>query len=1059
MTSKDFEWEKIFFSMPEAVAVVDREFRFAWVNAAMEDLVGAPREKIIGHICHKLIHNTDHPIEGCLFERVKSSHRRESAEMEVPEKKKWLRVTVDPVFDGDGNLAGAIHYISDITAAKRLEEERDLDERRLGLLSRIGMLVLREPNIEAMLKEAMRDICGTLGLCRVAVRIFGEPEWVDEYCEPGFPPSDPDISVYRCIADLSLSSFGGNVVVNDIRAVTYNGVRREKTDRLRLGAFLGVPLRNGQDLGGYLYLCLERPHAWTTSEVAVAEAVARGITVAVHHSKVAGKQKEISSRLVSLMNNLPGVVYRGLRDWSLIFIGADVKRMTGYLPEELMMGSVSWRNLIHPDDFERVKQVFREAVRQRRKVLRVEYRVLHRDGIARWVADRRQLIYDEEGNFSYVDGLLLDVTERKEAEEKQREIERRFKVIADTAPDAIISADSRGRIVFVNPGGLNMFGYDGESLAGRELTLLIPERYRSAHEKGMARFLATGEPRVIGRTIELHGLRKDGTEFPLELSLATWNTGEGVFFTGIIRDITARKTAEEEIHATYSKLHSLVEASPVSITAVSKDGITTMWNPMAEKVFGWSREEAMGRFLPIIPEDKKEEFREFQGRTVREGGISGVETRRLRKDGTLVDVRLSTAPMRDSLGNIVGMVGILEDISGRKRMEQALHESEEQLRQSQKIEAVGRLAGGVAHDFNNLLTAIRGYSDLLLMKLEAGSNLRGEVEEIQKAGERASSLTRQLLAFSRKQVLQPKVLDLNAVVDNMNGMLRRLIGEDIDLVTGLRPALWSVKVDPGQIEQVIMNLAVNARDAMPRGGKVTIETDNVTLDDAYVKRHPFFKAGEYAILAISDTGEGMSDVVKKRLFEPFFTTKEKGKGTGLGLSTVYGIVKQSGGYIRVDSELGKGTAFKVYFPRVCMPADTKKDKRESKLQPGSECVLLVEDEDVVRSLIKTVLTEHGYTVLAAADGAEALKIGREYSGPIDLILTDVVMPNMGGRQAADSLAPHRPGIKVLYISGYTDDAIVSHGVLEAGIAFLQKPFTPHSLLRKVREVLDNAKRG
>jgi signal transduction histidine kinase len=384
---------------------------------------------------------------------------------------------------------------------------------------------------------------------------------------------------------------------------------------------------------------------------------------------------------------------------------------------------------------------------------------------------------------------------------------------------------------------------------------------------------------------------------------------------------------------------------------------------------------------------------------------------------------------------------------------------EEQLIQSQKMEGIGRLAGGVAHDFNNLLTAILGYAELMESQLE-DEGLRSELREIRLAGERAAALTRQLLAFSRRQVLQPRTLDLNIVVSDVEKMLARLIGEDVTLVTRLEPALGSVKADPGQIEQVIMNLAVNARDAMPEGGTLTFETANAMLDADFVAVHSGALPGAYVVLTVTDTGTGMTDEVRGHAFEPFFTTKEKGKGTGLGLATAYGIVKQSGGHITVDSEAGRGTTFRIYLPRVeGTAADSERTTSSSLLPTGTETILLVEDEAGVRRLSSTVLETQGYIVLEAASGDIALQVARSETGPIHLIVTDVVMPGMNGRELWERLKVLRPDSRVLFMSGYTDDAIARHGVLEPGIAFLQKPFTPFSLAQKVREVLDAAPRA
>jgi len=427
-------------------------------------------------------------------------------------------------------------------------------------------------------------------------------------------------------------------------------------------------------------------------------------------------------------------------------------------------------------------------------------------------------------------------------------------------------------------------------------------------------------------------------------------------------------------------------------------------------------------------------------------------------DGRWVWLRDIVSASRDQDGGEASRLqGVMLDITRQKQAEEALRLSEEQFRQSQKMEAIGRMAGGIAHDFNNLLTAITGYSELTLSSQKLDDRVRGNLEEIRKAAGRAAGLTQQLLAFSRRQVLRPVVLDLNTLLSNVHKMLRRLIGEDIELVTMLGSDLGRVKADPGQLEQVVMNLVVNARDAMPKGGKLTLKTDNVELDEAYARAHVPTRPGSYVMLAIEDTGVGMDSETLKRIFEPFFTTKEQGKGTGLGLSTVYGIVKQSDGFIWAYSEPGRGTSFKIYLPRVEGQVSPTLEviPTPAELPHGTETILLVEDEEAVRNLVRTILQEYGYTVLEAYHGAEALRVAIRHEGPIHLLLTDVVMPLMSGRQLAEKLAPLRPDMKVIYMSGYTDHTVVHHGILEPGTTFLQKPFTPGALISKLREVLDN----
>ena len=708
----------------------------------------------------------------------------------------------------------------------------------------------------------------------------------------------------------------------------------------------------------------------------------------------------------------------------------------GYEPEELMGTPVV--DLIHPDDREGAINSAR-TLETGVHAQRYENRLRCKDGSYKWLSWTVQTPGKDHG---LVYAVARDITEQKRAEERLRASEEWYRLLFDANPLPMWVYDIETlAFVAVNDAAIKHYGYSRSEFLGMRITDIRPD---AEVPKLLVAARAPDSPEFDGGVWQHR--TKDGRIISVEVVTHALTVLDRPARLTLAHDVTERHRAERALRETNDTLQTLIQASPLAIVTTDLSGVVSEWNVAAERMFGWFAGDVLGRPIPIVPvEQLEDDMRRMSASG--EHSFTGYETRCARKDGTLVDVYVSTAALR-GIGGMLGTVWVIADVTERKMME-------EQLRQAQKMDAVGQLAGGVAHDFNNLLTVITSYGQFLLNALPEQDPRRSDAHQITQAAARAASLTRQLLAFSRRQVLQPQVLDLNEVIGDMERLLRRVISEDIALVTQFESAIGAVRADRGQIEQVVMNLVVNARDAMPNGGVLAISTRVVHLDTAYARRHAGVNPGKHVVFAVRDTGVGMDTATQQRIFEPFFTTKVKGKGTGLGLSTVYGIVRQSGGHIDVRSAPGRGTTFEIILPQVSAAVPAKAEHiRHSPLPRGTETVLVVEDEDAVRLIVRRVLRDQGYVILEARDGNEALRVCAQKGDTIDLVLSDVIMPGMGGRELSRALAVSRPGLPILFMSGYNDDGDLTGSSTDTAASVLAKPFTAETLATQVREALD-----
>ena len=744
--------------------------------------------------------------------------------------------------------------------------------------------------------------------------------------------------------------------------------------------------------------------------------------------------QDTAERLKTILEHAPVGIVTGNWDHRLEETNAAFQRMTGYSAEELK--GMSWADLTHPDDLNANVELVDGLMQGKLQTYDFEKRYVLKDGKTIWVRVIGSRL-DDEHKIS----IIEDITERKETLERLQRNEARLRRLIESNIVGVVVARPGGEISYANHALLRMTGYSQEDLKGG-----LSWRDWAPPESQFLNPAAVNEIRLAGafHPFENELIRKDGSRLPVIIGGAATEGDEAIVF---ILDLTERRKAQAEAE----RLARIVESADDAIISLSLDGAIQSWNRGAERLFGYTAEEMIGAAESVLFSADSERELEAVREVAKTGkGVDHFSAMRITKSGEPKPIGVTISPLRNERGEIVGISKI-----GRDRTQIVKNSQlEEQLRQAQKLEAVGLLAGGVAHDFNNLMMVISSYGQMLEDRLGPDEQLRKYTQQILKASERAASLTQQMLAFSRKQVLAPRIIDLNATVDETVKMVKRLMGEHIELIFQPGKPLSHLEADPGQITQVVLNLCLNARDAMPQGGKLTIETRDVEVDAQLASQHPAFMPGKYVLLAVTDTGAGMTKEVQERVFEPFFTTKALGRGTGLGLSTVYGIVKQSGGYIWVYSEPDRGTCFKLYFPASLAQPVAAKSKTASH-QGRGETILVAEDEEALREAICEHLKYHGYEVLAAQNGREALEIAEKHPGQIHVLLTDVIMPQMGGPEVAARISklPNRQDMITLLMSGYPQDATVDHAELQPGLPLIQKPFSLATLTDRLRQEL------
>ncbi len=1046
-SANDSMLDSVFQALPDIFFLMDHDSTILEYRASRDTTLFIPPKKFLNKRMKDLMPpDVGRKLENCMHEIARHGNLRSyEYTLDAPDGPRQYEARLSPLPDSRQIIA----IIRDITSRKLVERSLAMREREQTVVAELGQLALTNGNLSELFDTAVAMVADALKVeyCKI-LEVIPSGEAVLLRAGLGWQEG----LVGKAMISVGLNSQAGftlqsrePVVVEDLTTETrFSGPELLHDHDVISG--ISVIIGTIDKPWGILGAHSTQPRAFSSDDINFMRSVANLLADTIAHRRAEEALRESEDRFRRLTENARDMIYRmSLPDGRYEYVSPASVEILGYTPESFLDSPKLIIKAIHPEWMDYFQEQWSALLLGDMPPF-YEYQIIHgQTGETRWLHQRNVLIRDDEGRPLAIEGIVTDITELKRTELKLRKSEERTRETYDAISDAIflhpLLQEGFARFVDVNQTACNRYGYTREeflTLTAGDITGGPDAAIHGEHSRRQNLY-------QTGRMVfESTHRTKSGETFPVEVKSTVFDLAGQPIILSVARDITERKQASEE----RVRLTQAIEQASDIVVVTDTSGMILYTNPAFERVSGYTREEAMGQNPRILKSGEHDAaFYKAMWDVLSRGELWHGRIINKKKDGTLYTEEATITPVKDDMGRTVNFVAVKRDITEKLKLE-------EQIRQSQKVESIGRLAGGVAHDLNNLLAPILGFSEILKDELGQTDPRRETVDEIINAGIRARDLVRQLLAFSRKQTLDYRPLNLNETIRGFEKLLRRTIPENIEIEFTPSPKNHTIEADVGQVEQMIMNLAVNASDAMPQGGRLTIATALVEIDEAYVESHPGSESGTFVMFSMSDTGQGMDIETRSHMFEPFYSTKGD-QGTGLGLATVYGIAKQHHGHIMVDSEPGEGTTVSIYLP---LSEITLREKSEARISTGhlhgTEVVLLAEDSDQVRQLTQRILERHGYKVLVAETGMKAMEILSTYTGPVHLLLTDVVMPGMNGRALYESVSAKYTELRVLYMSGYTDDVIAHQGVLDEGVHFIQKPFTVTGLAIKVREVLD-----